>query len=190
MSMLLTLRQVSASQLEQLVKDPTDIWFFLNGEEQQQQPPPGFFARLFGTKQNQKPARQWEKPSDESLLDLYKNWHILHFAFCLSAWGGPLPQATLMAGGVELGAIDVGYGPARALTVKDLTPFLQFLNGLTLQTFASEVTSESIEKHEIYFSAEDWGAEEKEALWGYVVQLRQFIQAAVDKNNGIVAHLY
>ena len=190
MSMLFTLRQVSAPQLEQLINDPTDIYFFLNGEAQQQPPPPSFFARLFGKKQNQKPARLWEKPSDESLLDLDKNWHIRHFAFCLSAEVGPLPQATLMAGGVELGTIDVGYGPARALTIKDLTSFLQFLNGLTLQTFASEVTSESIEKHEIYFSAEDWGAEAKEALWGYVVELRQFIQAAVEKNNGIVVHLY
>lgn len=185
--MFLTLRQVGTSQLDQLIKDPTDIYFFLHGEELQKEPPSGLFARLF--KKNQKLARYWEQPSDESLLELEKNWHILHFALCQSSEDGPLPQATLMAGGVELGSIDVGYGPARALTVKDLTIFLQFLNGLTLQTFASEVTSESIEKHEIYFSAEDWDTEAKATLWDYIIELRQFIQVAVEKNNGIIVHL-
>lgn len=190
MSMLLTLRQVGTQQLDLLIQDPSDVYFFITGEEKSKPEPVGFFARIFGKSSEAKPARPWQQPAEHTLLDLDKNWHILHFAFCQAPWEAALPQATLLCGGVELGTTDLGYGPARALTTKDLAPFLQFLNGLSLQTFSSEVTSESIKKNEIYFSADEWDAEAKENLWACVVELRQFIQGAITQSNGVIIYLY
>lgn len=185
MSMLFSLRQVSQNDLDGLMADPRDIFFFLHGTESYQ-PRKGFFAKFFGDG-NLMPQRQWQAPSKDSLLDLGKNWHILHYLFARCPWGGPLPQATLLAGGVELGDIDVGYGPARALRASDIDAFLDFLSGLNADEFGANVSKKDVEEHEIYYA--NWEPEDGKLLWEDVEALKNFLRLAKDRNNGVILYL-
>src|SRR5215207_4511371 len=49
-------------------------------------------------------------------VDLGKTWHAIHFGLTGSRLGGEAPLNFLVAEGTPIGDVDVGYGPARALT--------------------------------------------------------------------------
>ncbi|AEF99128.1 YfbM family protein [Methylomonas methanica] len=187
MSMLFTLQQVELEQLESLIKDPSDIFFFLHGPETYI-PKKGFFSRLFAAPEP--PAqRPWQALPEDSLLDLDKNWHILHYLLADCPWDGPLPQATLLSGGIQLGDVDVGYGPARALRPADIKAFLSFLNDLKADEFGANVSQHDFDQNEIYCSA-NWQVEDGNLLWTYVVALQNFLREAVARNKGIILYIY
>lgn len=187
MSMLFNLRRVNDEELEALIREPSDIFFFLYGSEPYV-PKKSFFARLLDANKEAAPKREWKAPADDMILDLGKNWHILHYLFCKCPWEGPLPQATLMSGGVEIGNIDVGYGPARGLRPSDVNAFLGFLDALKENEFGANVSKKDVEENEIYYQG--WSQDHGQPLWEYVVELRQFLQKAEDENNGVILYLY
>ncbi|MDQ3809408.1 MAG: YfbM family protein [Chloroflexota bacterium] len=56
-------------------------------------------------------------------VDLGRTWHAIHFGLTGSRLGGTPPLNFLVDEGTPVGNVDVGYGPARALTserVRDL----------------------------------------------------------------------
>jgi hypothetical protein len=53
----------------------------------------------------------------ETMLDLHKYWHALHWLLCQDAKGGPEPLKHAILGGRPVGE-DLGYGPARLLDAK------------------------------------------------------------------------
>lgn len=187
MSMLYSLRRVSVEQLDALARDPSDIFFFLHGSEPYA-PKPGFLARLFGGKPAKAPPRAWQAPAEGTVLDLDKNWHILHYLFCRHAWEGPLPQASLLAGGVELGEVEVGYGPARGLRPPEVAAFLGYLETLDRDSFGADVSAREVEQNDIYWEA--WRPEQARELWEYVDELKAFLKRARDENHGILLYLY
>jgi|SRR5947209_1096153 len=70
-----------------------------------------------------------EEERDEIELD--KAWHAIHFLLTGSAWEGAGPLYYLISGGHQIGDVDVGYGPARALTSKQAADFDAALYGIT-----------------------------------------------------------
>lgn len=123
-------------------------------------------------------------------MELDKNWHVLHYLFCRKPWDGPLPQATLMCGSTELGTVDVGYGPARALNPEEVDDFLNFLNALEKEQYASGITPEEFEQNEIYGAFPEWNANDANNLWKYVEEMKSFFNKAKSENNGILFYLY
>ena len=189
MSMLFDLRRVSAAEAETLVSNPDDIFFFLHGSEPHV-PPPGFFARLFGAKQESGHRREWQAPADNMILSLDKNWHVIHFLLSSSAWAGDLPRSTLLCGGEELGAVDVGYGPARILQPPQISQFIDFLASLDGAGFGAGVSAAEFEENEIYGAYPDWSSKDAAFLWNYVEDLKLFLSKAKENDESIVMYLY
>lgn len=187
MSMIFELRRVSAEQAEFLIQDPSDIFFFLSGSEPYE-PPKSFFKRLFAPKQPPKPVRNWEAPAQDTVLELDTNWHVIHYFLTRTAWETELPQGSLL-GGIQLGDVDVGYGPARLLTPGQIDEFLGFLEGLDRDDFGSDITGEELEQNEIYGGYSGWRHEDTAKLWEYVEELKSFLAAAQLNQESIVMHL-
>jgi len=189
MSMLFDLRRVPYEQLNSLLEDPGDIFFFLHGQEPYQ-PRKGFFQRIFKDNSNPKPEREWEPPAEGMLMELEKNWHVLHYLFCRSPEKGELPAATLLCGGREMGGVDVGYGPARALLPNEVEVFWQFLASLNKESYALGVTGGELEENEVYGAYPEWGEEDKARLWEYVEGMKSFLASAVANGEGVVLYVY
>ena len=188
MSMLFDLRRISKEQAESLVNDPSDIFFFLFGNAPYERPK-GFFKKLFGPKSAPKPKRTWDAPPEDTVLVLDKNWHIIHYLLSRTPWEGPLPQATLM-GGTELGTVNVGYGPARMLSHKQIAAFRDFLDTLNKDSYAAGVTGATLEENEIYWAYPEWAQENADNLWEYVEALKSFFSTAQTNKESIVIYLY
>ncbi len=189
MSMLFELRQVTKDEMESLLRDPSDISFFLYGSEPDE-PPQGFFRKLLGKRTPPRPKREWQAPASDMQMELHKNWHILHYIFCRQPWDGPLPAATLLHGGAELGEVDVGYGPARLLNHEEVEKFSNYLHALEKDRYASSITREELEENEIYVYSEEWAKEFADDLWDYVEELQAFFKNASSRGHGIVLYLY
>ncbi len=189
MSMLFDLRQVTKEEMESLLRDPSDISFFLYGSGPDE-PAQGFLRKLFGKKTQSRPKREWQAPASDMQMELDKNWHILHYLFCRDPWGGPLPAATLLCGGVELGDVDVGYGPARLLNLGEVQSFSSYLHSLEKDRYASGITQEELEENEIYVYSDEWAEEFAHNLWAYVEELKMFFKNASSRGHGVVLYLY
>ncbi|MCQ8117002.1 DUF1877 family protein [Methylomonas rosea] len=187
--MLFELRRVPLADLDALYQDPSDIFFYLSGEEPYQ-PPKSFFKRVFGPKTPPKPKREWTPPSDDMLLDLETNWHVLHYVLCRNAWEGPLPQATLLSGGTELGKVDVGYGPARGLNPMEADDFLTYLSSLNKEQYALGIEGKDFVENDIYGGYTGWNSDDAANLWDYIEALKAFLTKAKQENHGIILHLY
>lgn len=189
MSMLFDLRRLPAAQLHSLLADPSDIFFFLHGQEPYQQPK-SFFQRIFKGNSKQKTEKKWEPPTEGTVLELDKNWHVLHYLFCRSTEEGEFPAATLLCGGQEIGSVDVGYGPARALLPDEVEKFYQFLTSLNKESYWQGVTAQALEESEIYGAYQEWGKEDAFSLWEYVEQMKSLIARAVANGEGVILYVY
>lgn len=187
MSMLFNLRRISNKQADALVQDSSDIFFFLHGDEPYE-PPKGFFQKLFRSKE-QKIERVWEQPKEDSVLELDNNWHLLHYLLAGVPWEGAMPQASLM-GGIELGKIDVGYGPARLLRLNEVEAFLTYLNSLDKNEFGKNITGEDLEEQDIYGGNAEWRSEFALDLWEYVEDLKTFLAKVKQDGQSVILYLY
>ena len=187
MSMLFELRSIPEDQANSLRRDPSDIFFFLHGSEPYE-PPKGLIQKFFGSKK-EKPQRKWEPPKTGSVLNLDSNWHVLHYFLSRSAWEGSIPEGALMAG-VELGSVDVGYGPAKMLIPGEVESFSNFLNSLSEKHFGAGITGAELVENEIYGGYAEWGKESTSSLWGYVEELKKFLSGAREAEEYVVMYVY
>lgn len=88
------------------------------------------------------------------VLDLGKSWHLLHFLLAGQAWGGPLPAATLLAGGREIGR-DLGYGKARIVSIDETAAFASFLADQSVALMTARIDVPAMVKNDIYSVDED-----------------------------------
>lgn len=189
MSMLFDLRRIAKEEADALAHDPSDIFFFLHGNEPYE-PPKGFFHKLFGPKSEPKMKREWKVPPEDMVISLDKNWHVIHYLISRAPWEGPLPQATLMSGGEELGSIDVGYGPARLLRKNEIEEFTKFLGSLDKENYASGISASELEENEIYGAYPEWSSNDSESLWESIEELKSFFSKAKENNENIIVYLY
>jgi hypothetical protein len=117
----------------------------------------------------------------DAVLDLHKSWHVLHYVFTGKQADGPMPAATLLRGGREVGD-DLGYGPARALSPAETKAFAQFLDGQTAAGLAARVDVNAMEQLGIY-SADDESADDVDH---YFPQLKAYVGDAAQRGHGLV----
>lgn len=189
MSMIFDLRRISRDEENSLLQNSEDILFFLYGIEAEE-PPRGFFQKLFGGKTPPKASRKWVEPAEDRVMSLDKNWHMIHYILAREPWEGTLPQATLLAGGEELGSVDVGYGPARLLSRSNVEEFAQYLGTLSKENFAAGITAKEIAENELYGAYDEWSADDAMALWEYIEEMREFFSGAVKNKECIILYLY
>ena len=125
-------------------------------------------------------------------MDLDKAWHGIHFLLTGRADGGDEPANFLLHGGREVGHVDVGYGPARALTSAETQAAHQMLATLSDETLRARFDPAAMTRLEIY--PEIWtGDDADDDALGYlmdgVAELRAFLAAAADERLGLLITL-
>jgi hypothetical protein len=161
MSMTYCLRLAKDSEISKLLDDPEKIEDWLFNDE------------------------------DEPDAELEKAWHGIHFILTGSDWNGDEPLCYLLAGGSTVGEIDVGYGPARALTSTQVEEFRAAISNLSKEDFKNKFDREAFEQHEIYPRGWQLGKDEEniDFLYSHFVTLREFLEAAKAKGYGAIVWL-
>jgi uncharacterized protein DUF1877 len=125
-------------------------------------------------------------------IDLEKAWHGIHFLLTGSAWEGKEPLCYLVSGGKTIGDIDVGYGPARALTSKQVASFNVALSAISSDDLRQRYDPQALTKAEIYPEIWDADPDEEEGV-GYLVEmfedLKTFVGKTAEEKKGMVVYL-
>ncbi len=187
MSMIAEVRRVPAEELAELIRDPSEIFWFVHGTEPYQTPP-GLLARMFRRDPPPIERPPWQPPPEGCRVDLGKAWHCLHYLLTGEPWGGELPAAYLLSGGTQLGEIDVGYGPARALSPDQVVEFHQHLRTLSEADLSERFDPAEMERAEIYGAARS--KEELPHLWAHLEALRDLLGDAASAGDGAIIYLY
>jgi hypothetical protein len=83
-------------------------------------------------------------------VDLGKTWHAIHFALTGSRLGGDAPLNFLLAEGTAIGDVDVGYGPARALTSAQVRELAQALVNIDADELSKRLDLAALDGESIY----------------------------------------
>ncbi|MEO7718046.1 MAG: YfbM family protein [Capsulimonas sp.] len=123
--------------------------------------------------------------------DLEKAWHGLHFLLTGSDWEGDLPYAYLLLGGAQIGKIDVGYGPARALRPQEVREFDVCLASVTTDFLTSHFDPNKMTELGIYPFAIASPAPDDDLryLLLYFEDLKSFVSDAAAHGHGVVTYL-
>lgn len=150
MGMIYYLRQISNAERESLLADPDSIEALLD----------------------------WENAGSTTTdveVDLDKAWHGIHFLLTGSDWQGDEPLCFLLSSGETVGDVDVGYGPARTLTVEQVSAFARALNALSREDFEKRFDEKKLQTAEIYPAIWDEGKDALDYLVEYFGTLKTFV---------------
>jgi Domain of unknown function (DUF1877) len=119
----------------------------------------------------------YQKHQDD-IIDTDKAWHGIHFVLTGDAFGGEEPLANVVMGGVPIGEEDVGSGPARGLTVAEVSAVAAALQNIDETEFRKRIDLETLAVNDIY--PQVWTDEDDlEYLASHFSTLREtFLKAA------------
>lgn len=200
------LRTLSDANIEKLLQEPRRIWQVLEAQDPDAAPPlppmkvkqPNLLQRLLGMKIATTPVSTPPRDTPGDLvfadnelrtLDMAKTWHGIHFLLTGTSWEGEPPMNFLL-GGREVGDIDVGYGPARALTAAEVAAFSSALQSISDEELKSRFVPAQME--EVYPTIWDRDPADDDALgWlmEFMPDLRKFVADAGAEGLGVVATL-
>ncbi len=203
MGTILVLTTVADENIERMLETPALIWSLVAPDEPDwvaqalsSTPKPGFFARLLGRTQQTNPRPDIPAltfaAGERNETDLDKAWHGIHFLLTGSAWKGDPPLNFLVAGGTQVGDVDVGYGPARAFRASEVALIAAALESVSQEDLRGRFDPGVMMREGIY--PEIWNRpQEEDDTLGYVLEydavLRHFIRDAVDRGLGMVVTL-
>lgn len=129
-----------------------------------------------------------DPPIDESddYLDIDKSWHGIHFILADDVWEGTPPARDVILGGEAIGE-DVGYGPARFLSVEEVRNVDNFLSTIEPSYIKEKYNPVELEKNEIYPNG--WGEEDYDYLVGYFEDLKKFYEKASNESKMVIQYL-
>ena len=204
MSMILGLATIRDVNVARILADPPLVWRVIAPGD----PEPfeaarrslssrPLLARVFGRWTS--PAGPQGAPADLTLeegegvgTDLDKAWHGIHYLLTGTAWKGTPPLNFLVAGGREVGKLDVGYGPARVFTAAETRAVRDALDKCDDDGLRSRFNAAEMMKEGIYPEIWDRSPEEDDTL-GYLLEylriLRGVLSEAVDRGHGLVVYL-
>lgn len=129
----------------------------------------------------------------DGALDLEKSWHVLHYLLAGDV-GPSAPPADLLLTGEELGE-DVGYGPARLHDANATRAFADFLEGLDVPTLVARVDIDALQQAGVYgipmgpLPKAEFQRELQTEAESYLPQLRDYVSAMAQKQNGLLVWL-
>lgn len=121
-------------------------------------------------------------------LDLDKAWHGIHFLLAGDAWGGKPPLGNAVLGGTEVGP-DVGYGPARLVSVEQVKAVAEALEPLTPEVFVTRFDAEALTEADIYPPIWDEGEEVIDYLEVVYGALREFYISAAKRRDAVLVEV-
>jgi hypothetical protein len=186
----MSLYGIRDEHIPEVLTEPSLIWRVIAPDEEQSEAPPksGFLQKLFKSK---KPEPRKELPDLSTGLetDLDKAWHGIHYLLTGTESAGNPPLNFLLCGGAEVGDIEVGYGPARVITAKDVKTIAAELAKIDEKTLRERFNPHEMMKLKIY--PDIWDRDPaKDDVLGYCIEnvdlLRQFLSTAEARSLGIV----
>ena len=120
-------------------------------------------------------------------IDLDKSWHGIHYLLNGTTDGGEGPLAIAIIGGVEFGP-DVGYGPARYLTVAETADVAEALDGISASMLTTRFDPKDMADKDIYLSPM-WERDGQEALdyaLEYFQKLPVFYREAAARGDAVI----
>jgi Domain of unknown function (DUF1877) len=192
MSMIANFRSLSDDDLGALLENPARVEQLLYGDDPFSGTN-GEVVSLFGdTSQPPSEADSWEQDGDGDELDVDKAWHGIHFLLTGTAWEGSFPLNFIVSGGKEIGDVDVGHGPARALTSEDVRRLDAELEPLTSEEMMRRFDPEQMTRLQIYPEIWDRDPDDDDSL-GYLIEyytdLRDFVRRTAERGHGLLIYL-
>lgn len=129
----------------------------------------------------------YDSPDLRSLA-VDKAWHGIHFLLAGSPWEGDWPLGFIMLGD-PIGDVDVGYGPARALTSARVNEVHAALAAIDTAALMAAWDADAIRAEEIYAVNPDDRDGEAEYLGGYYGALKRFIAEASAAGLGMILYI-
>jgi len=126
---------------------------------------------------------------ESEFTSLDKAWHGLHFLLNDEPWSGKEPVNYLVCGGEDIGEIDVGYGPARAVKSKQVEAFHDALDLIGEGDLKQRFDADKFHAAEIYPSLGDDLEKEVQYLLFYFDELKKFLAEAKRNGVGMVVYL-
>ncbi len=189
MSMIGNFRTTSDTEIDALLARPKRIELMLYGEYSSAKNDRGGIFSFF-RKKKEEPADDWRPDEPGAESDIDKAWHGIHFLLTGSAWEGIGPEAFIVAGGTEIGKIDVGYGPARAFRSKEVSEIAQRLKGIDKKILENRFDKKAFIENEIY--PDIWDEPPEDCL-GYLLEnfemLKQLVIKAADDKKALIVYL-
>jgi Domain of unknown function (DUF1877) len=201
MGMVLGLTMLGDENIERVLSDPPLIWRVLAPDDpdlyeasRREQSTPSLLRRLFGARSAPASAAAeliLGEPEGIS-TDLDKAWHGIHYLLTGSASEGDAPLSFLVSGGRTVGAIHVGYCPARVFTAAETRTILEAIRGIGDKDLRSRFDSGDMTAKKIYPEIWSRGSPDEETI-GYLLEhlaiMRGFLEQAVEAELGIVVSL-
>ena len=195
MGMCLGLCSIGAPNLQRVLADPPLVWRVIAPDDPEMyesaRPKNGLFKKWFGNKDGAAEDLVLGEGEAQN-ADLDKAWHGIHYLLTGTAYEGEGPVSYLLAGGQEVGDIDVGYGPVRALTPSEVQDFRRAIAGLSVEDLRARFNPEEMMELGIYPDIWDRDPAEDDTLaycLEYFKTLRDFVDAAASKNQGLLIYL-
>jgi hypothetical protein len=191
MSMVGTFRAVSDEDIEALHERPARVTKLLYDED----PPAdssGGLLSIFrrGGKAPAEPDT-WEPSSSNEELYVDKAWAGIHYLLTGTAWEGD-PPLNFILGGTEIGNVDVGYGPARALTSDEVRGLAEALDALPPDELRQRFDPTQMMELRVYPEIWDRDPEEDDTLGyliGHYTDLRNFVRHTADSGFGLIVYI-
>ena len=142
----------------------------------------GDYEQLQAGKLTTKSVLQSKRPQ----LDLDKAWHGLHYLLAQDPWKPRAGAGEAILGGKEIGK-DVGYGPAKILSPKEVVAIAKDLKTLTKAALKTRYNNEDFHKKEIY--PDVWleeGGEGFDWLIGFFSNLVKFYDETAESNGAVL----
>lgn len=116
-------------------------------------------------------------------------WHAIHYMLSGNVFDGMFPMDFLLFGGQDIGTIDVGFGPARAVFSSEVKEIHRFLSGLPTDVFMNSYDADALCREKIYpeiwyrFYADD----ENRAFVRDKYEIMKYnVSRAAEKNDGLL----
>jgi hypothetical protein len=198
MSMILGLTALGDATIVRLLADPPLVWRVIAPDDPERyddavaNAPPSLWSRLTG-KTKPEGGDTFTVPAGEGLaMDIDKAWHGLHYLFTGTADGGKPSLNFLLGGGRTIGTVDVGYGPARALSARETRAVHDALAAATEDQLRARFDPAAMTRLEIYPDIWTDSDEEDDPL-AYLIEharaLKDFVGHAASRNQGLLIHL-
>jgi hypothetical protein len=125
----------------------------------------------------------------ESVEDIDKAWHGIHFLLTGSAAGSDSVLANVVFGTTPIGDEDVGYGPAMGTRAAVVRQIAAALDQITEDSFRSRFDAAALEKNDIYPNIWDEGEDALDYLASYFLQVKAFYSAAASRGDAVITFL-
>lgn len=207
MSLTLNLESITDEKIYHLLKKPSLIWKTLEPDNPlicdtvkiKSQSISGFIGQLFktaGISGFLKKDDDIEDSTPACIEHEYKHtcnletaWHAIHFMLTDNVYDGDFPMNFLLAGGEDVGCIDVGFGPARVIESINVKEINRYLSSLTPDLFMTFYDADNLTRKKIYpeiwyrFYADD---ENRAYIRGKYELMRSTVERAATHNLGLL----